>query len=501
MAAEDVTRDVAAFILENSLDDAAAEALRNAAPEIQRAVLDRGRLTGTRNPSSAVVMRIKDAKATVTPSFPFAGIDLGSHVSAEDLKKAVEDFLKTNEVDERAADSLRASAPQIQKTVLGRGDLSGARNASSALLTRIRDAKLLAPLDLGSAGLGSQFLMGGGLGQSLGLGSQLLAGGSGLGSQLLDGSADLASKLAAFGVELGSAASSSSTSGTAASALSDLTASSRAAADEHNMGVLAKLYPGLYAKTAAPAQAAAPMKPPKPAAAAAASPAAAAAAATYAQIYNAAVASASEGDDKGQLESKEQIGNPIFVKMRGLPFSAIKEDVLHFFSGFQLTAADVTIGINGDGRPSGEAYVRFFGEQHAKEAIRSRNRERMDHRYIELFPMSPLEAQRANLPGAGSPTSAPPASPAAAAAASALQAMTSSFPPQSQYSNFLASMNGLGIYGAYGGNLAAAYGLYGANASPVGASSPTTAEAQAIAAVYGAALAAQGAGAARSAPY
>merc|ERR1719444_741398 len=166
------------------------------------------------------------------------------------------------------------------------------------------------------------------------------------------------------------------------------------------MGVLAKLYPGLYAKTAAPAQAAAPMKPPKPAAAAAA--------ATYAQIYNAAVASASEGDDKGQLESKEQIGNPIFVKMRGLPFSAIKEDVLHFFSGFQLTAADVTIGINGDGRPSGEAYVRFFGEQHAKEAIRSRNRERMDHRYIELFPMSPLEAQRANLPGAGSPTSAPP---------------------------------------------------------------------------------------------
>ena len=44
-------------------------------------------------------------------------------------------------MDESAADSLRGCSPEIQRTVIARGELKTARNPSSALLSRIRDAK------------------------------------------------------------------------------------------------------------------------------------------------------------------------------------------------------------------------------------------------------------------------------------------------------------------------------------------------------------------------
>ena len=47
------------------------------------------------------------------------------------------------------------------------------------------------------------------------------------------------------------------------------------------------------------------------------------------------------------------------VKLRGLPYGANMSDVLNFFSGFGLIEGSVTFGVNGDGRPSGEAWVSF----------------------------------------------------------------------------------------------------------------------------------------------
>lgn len=63
-----VTTDVEQFIAENSLDDRASEALRSSTPEIQWAVLQRGAVTSLRNPSSALIGRLRDAqKATAAP--------------------------------------------------------------------------------------------------------------------------------------------------------------------------------------------------------------------------------------------------------------------------------------------------------------------------------------------------------------------------------------------------------------------------------------------------
>lgn len=56
------------FIRDNRLDESAARSLREANPEIQKAVLDRGPLVGTQNPSSATIVRIRDARKELAAS-------------------------------------------------------------------------------------------------------------------------------------------------------------------------------------------------------------------------------------------------------------------------------------------------------------------------------------------------------------------------------------------------------------------------------------------------
>merc|ERR1719183_719278 len=56
--------DVEQFIAEGGLDDRAQDALRGCPPDVQRVVIDRGPLTDTRNPSSAVLGRIRDAQGS-----------------------------------------------------------------------------------------------------------------------------------------------------------------------------------------------------------------------------------------------------------------------------------------------------------------------------------------------------------------------------------------------------------------------------------------------------
>jgi len=116
------------FVRDNDIDDRAADDLRNCSAEIQRKVLARGGLGTARNPSAALLARIRDARSS-----PALG---GASSSLE-----VEDFIKLNNVDESAADMLRSASPTVQRNVIGRGELKTARNPSSALLSRIRDAK------------------------------------------------------------------------------------------------------------------------------------------------------------------------------------------------------------------------------------------------------------------------------------------------------------------------------------------------------------------------
>lgn len=124
-----------AFIRDNAIDDRAAADLKECNAEIQRKVLARGELSTARNPSAALLARIRDARVSTRSSSSSGGTS--SKTGAED----VESFIKGNQIDESAADSLRSSSPTIQRIVLARGELSNCRNPSSALLARIRDAR------------------------------------------------------------------------------------------------------------------------------------------------------------------------------------------------------------------------------------------------------------------------------------------------------------------------------------------------------------------------
>lgn len=73
--------------------------------------------------------------------------------------------------------------------------------------------------------------------------------------------------------------------------------------------------------------------------------------------------------------------------MRGLPFSAGKDDIMEFFKDFVLSEDSIHITFNFEGRPTGEAFVEFASPEDAKSAL-AKDRMTLGSRYIELFPSS-----------------------------------------------------------------------------------------------------------------
>lgn len=83
----------------------------------------------------------------------------------------------------------------------------------------------------------------------------------------------------------------------------------------------------------------------------------------------------------GGIQVGEHTG---FLRMRGLPFSASKEDIFQFFEGYNPIKETIVLTYRNDGRATGEAYVGFATPDDAKRAM-SLHRRSMGSRYIELF--------------------------------------------------------------------------------------------------------------------
>ncbi|CAI9110491.1 OLC1v1010534C3 [Oldenlandia corymbosa var. corymbosa] len=92
--------------------------------------------------------------------------------------------------------------------------------------------------------------------------------------------------------------------------------------------------------------------------------------------------------DKDKLDYTE------VLKLRGLPYSVKKSEIVKFFGDFNLTEDKVHIGYRHDGKATGEAFVEFASAEEAKKAMR-RDNKLIGSRYIELFPSTPDEARRA----------------------------------------------------------------------------------------------------------
>ncbi|CAH2040104.1 unnamed protein product, partial [Iphiclides podalirius] len=80
------------------------------------------------------------------------------------------------------------------------------------------------------------------------------------------------------------------------------------------------------------------------------------------------------------------------VKLRGLPFGCSKEEIIQFFDGLTVAPDGVHLLYDYTGRASGEAFVHFVDKGSAQEAL-NRDREKIGHRYIEVFPSSADEVR------------------------------------------------------------------------------------------------------------
>ncbi|KAJ7964097.1 heterogeneous nuclear ribonucleoprotein F [Quillaja saponaria] len=62
---------------------------------------------------------------------------------------------------------------------------------------------------------------------------------------------------------------------------------------------------------------------------------------------------------KSYDDGKDSAEHTGVLRLRGLPFSAGKDDIVEFFKDFVLSEDSIHITMNSEGRPTGEAYVEF----------------------------------------------------------------------------------------------------------------------------------------------
>lgn len=130
--------NVEAFIAKNSIDASVAAKLRALPSEQQKMVIDRGELRDARNPNAVLMGRIRDAERSGDgdSSQPLATTSAGGGGDT-----SVDQFIAENRLDASAAERMRALPRDIQKVVMGRGNLTDARNPNAVLMGRIRDAE------------------------------------------------------------------------------------------------------------------------------------------------------------------------------------------------------------------------------------------------------------------------------------------------------------------------------------------------------------------------
>jgi len=84
------------------------------------------------------------------------------------------------------------------------------------------------------------------------------------------------------------------------------------------------------------------------------------------------------------------------LRLRGIPFQCGIPDVMAFLTEYGVDESQIVMGINNQGRPSGESYVAFASEEYAAHALQSKQRGLIGTRYVELFTASYDEFTMAN---------------------------------------------------------------------------------------------------------
>uniref|UniRef100_A0A8C9P962 RRM domain-containing protein n=1 Tax=Spermophilus dauricus TaxID=99837 RepID=A0A8C9P962_SPEDA len=83
------------------------------------------------------------------------------------------------------------------------------------------------------------------------------------------------------------------------------------------------------------------------------------------------------------------------LKLQGLPFGCTKEEIVKFFSGLEIVPNRITLPVDpcrSLGKITGEAFVQFASQELAEKAL-GKHKERIGHRYIEVFKSSQEEVR------------------------------------------------------------------------------------------------------------
>ena len=99
---------------------------------------------------------------------------------------------------------------------------------------------------------------------------------------------------------------------------------------------------------------------------------------------------AKESEIKSKTHSNEQ-PNIYALKLRGLPFKIEYCDVEQFLEGFKFIADSIKFGFDESCRKTGEAVILMESEEEAIRALKEKNKNLIQHRYIEIFKVSSNE--------------------------------------------------------------------------------------------------------------
>lgn len=146
-----VNAEVESFLAAaGSLEGDCAMRLRNLAPHLQRQVVERGPIGGSRNPTSVLICRIRDAELGRYVAPATLGLPPGQQSNPE-----VERFIQQWSLDIKASVTLRGLPLEQQKAAV-QIQLKDARNPSAYFLMKIGDGALAGAAAFATATFGRQ---------------------------------------------------------------------------------------------------------------------------------------------------------------------------------------------------------------------------------------------------------------------------------------------------------------------------------------------------------
>ncbi|GKB09131.1 heterogeneous nuclear ribonucleoprotein F, partial [Tanacetum coccineum] len=92
--------------------------------------------------------------------------------------------------------------------------------------------------------------------------------------------------------------------------------------------------------------------------------------------------------------AKDNMEHTGVLRLRGLPFTADRDDLVDFFEDWYLAEDSTCFMVNSEGRVTGEAYVKF-GSPEVSKAAMVKDGMSLGNRYIELFPSTMEEWEEA----------------------------------------------------------------------------------------------------------